>query len=54
VWVRRSPPYPVKKSRVKIPISFTYASHTELIEEKDVRGNIGITLDFDTLFSKAQ
>jgi hypothetical protein len=45
---------PVKDSGVKIPISFTYASRTELIKEKDVRGNIGITFDLDTLFSKAQ
>lgn len=45
---------PVKDSGVKIPISFTYASRTELIKEKDVRGNIGITFDLDTLFSKAK
>jgi len=43
---------PVKDSGVKIPISFTYASRTELIKEKDARGNIGITFDFDSLFSK--
>src|SRR5882762_113289 len=45
---------PVKDSGIKIPISFTYASRTELIKEKDVRGNIGITFDLDTLFSKAK
>jgi len=45
---------PVKDSGVKIPVSFTYASRTELIKEKDVRGNIGITFDLDTLFSKAK
>ena len=42
---------PVKGSGVKIPVSFTYASRTELVKEKDVRGNIGITFDLDTLFS---
>jgi len=45
---------PVKGSGVKIPISFTYATRTELVKEKDVRGNIGITFDLDTLFSKAK
>lgn len=43
---------PVKDSGMKIPISLTYASRTELIKEKDVRGNIGITFDLDALFSK--
>ena len=46
--------FPVKGSGVKIPISFTYASRTELIKEKDVRANIGITFDLDTLFAKAK
>jgi hypothetical protein len=45
---------PIKDSGVKIPVSFTYASRTELVKEKDVRGNIGITFDLDTLFSKAK
>ena len=39
-------------SGVKIPVSFTYASRTELVKESDVRGNIGITFDLDTLFSQ--
>lgn len=43
---------PIKDSGVKIPISFTYATRTELVKEKDARGNIGITFDLDTLFSK--
>jgi hypothetical protein len=38
-------------SGVKIPLSFTWASRTELVKESDVRGNIGITFDLDTLFS---
>lgn len=45
---------PVGSSGVKIPISFTYASRTELVKEKDVRGNVGITFDLDALFSKAK
>lgn len=43
---------PVKGSGVKIPISFTYANRSELIKEKVVRGNIGITFDLDVLLSK--
>ena len=43
---------PVKGSGVKIPISFTCATRTELVKEKDVRGNIGITFDLDSLFAK--
>ena len=45
---------PVHDSGVKIPIAFTYANRTELIKEKDVRGNIGITFDLDSLFSRAK
>jgi hypothetical protein len=44
--------FPVKGSGVKIPLSFTWANRTELIKEKEVRGNIGITFDFDTILSK--
>lgn len=45
---------PVKDSGVKIPISFTYSNRTELIKETDVRGNVGVTFDFDTLFAKSK
>ena len=43
---------PVKGAGVKIPISLTVANRTELIKEKEVRGTIGVTFDFDSLFSK--
>ncbi len=44
--------FPVKKgSGVKVPLSITYASRTELNREKDVRGNIGITFDLDSIFA---
>lgn len=45
---------PVKDSGVKIPIAFTYASRTELVKEKDIRGNVGITFDLDSLFAKGK
>lgn len=43
---------PVKGSGVQIPISITWSNRTELILEKDVRANIGITFDLDKLFAK--
>jgi hypothetical protein len=44
--------FPVKKgSGVNVPLSFTYASRTELNKEHDVRGSIGMTLDLDTVFA---
>jgi hypothetical protein len=45
---------PVKDSGIKIPISFTYSNRTELIKETDVRGNIGVTFDLDSLFAKSK
>lgn len=38
-------------SGIEIPLSFTYASRTELIKESDVRGNIGVTFNLDKLFA---
>jgi hypothetical protein len=38
---------------VSLPISITYANSTELINEKDVRGNFGITFDLDKLHTLA-
>jgi hypothetical protein len=40
---------PIKNTGIKIPLSFSWASRTELIKESDVRGHIGITFDMDTL-----
>ena len=34
---------------VKVPFSMTWATRKELIREKDVRGQIGLTLDIDQL-----
>lgn len=42
---------PVKGTGFRIPISFSFANRTELIKEKEVRGNIGFTFDLDALFS---
>lgn len=42
---------PIKDSGAKVPISVTAANRTELIQEKNVRGSIGITFDMDTFMS---
>jgi hypothetical protein len=43
---------PIKSLGIKFPISMTFANRTELIREKTVRGNIGFTFNWDTLFAK--
>jgi len=43
---------PIKGSGVKIPLSLTVANRTDLIKESDVRGNIGITLDLDSILGR--
>ena len=35
---------------IKIPVSATWSNRTELVKEEDVRGQIGLTLDIDSLF----
>ncbi len=42
---------PVKGSGMKIPLSVSFANRTELIKEKNLRGNIGLTFDLDVLSS---
>jgi hypothetical protein len=43
---------PIKSLGIKFPVSVTFANRTELIKEKEVRGNIGFTFNWDTLFSR--
>jgi hypothetical protein len=43
---------PIKGLGIKLPISVTFANRTELIKEKAVRGNFGLTFDLDTIFAK--
>lgn len=42
----------VRDTKIKIPISFIFANRTELIKATEVRGQIGISYDFDSLFKK--
>ncbi len=44
---------PVAGSGVRIPFSISAANRTELIKEKDVRANIGVTFDLDAIFAQA-
>jgi hypothetical protein len=43
---------PIKNSPAKIPFSVTFANRTELIKEKVVRGNIGLTYDLDGVLAR--
>jgi hypothetical protein len=43
---------PIKDTGFKLPISITFANRTELVREKEVRGNFGVTFDLDTLFAR--
>ncbi|MEP6818660.1 MAG: hypothetical protein ABJA18_03945 [bacterium] len=43
---------PIKNSGVRIPFSFSFANRTELIREREVRGNFGFTFDLDTIFAR--
>lgn len=40
---------PVKGAGVKVPLSVSFANRTELLREKNVRGQIGVTFDMDVL-----
>lgn len=43
---------PIKSLGIKFPVSFTFANRTELVKEKEIRGNFGFTFNWDTLWSK--
>ena len=42
--------FPTANNAMRIPLSFTYSNRTELINESDVRGQIGISFNLDALF----
>jgi hypothetical protein len=43
---------PIKGLGIRLPISLSFANRTELVKEKEVRGNFGFTFDLDTIFAK--
>jgi hypothetical protein len=47
--VKLTIPMPGVLAGLKIPLSVTFANRTELIDEKEIRGNVGFTLDLSKL-----
>jgi hypothetical protein len=43
---------PIRGTAFKIPLSLSFANRTELLDEKEVRGNFGFTFDLDSIFAK--
>ena len=43
---------PIKGLGIRLPISVTFANRTELVKEREVRGNFGFTFDLDTIFAR--
>jgi hypothetical protein len=43
---------PLPGTGLQLPLSFTFANRTELVKEKEVRGNFGFTLNFDSILSR--
>ena len=43
---------PIGDTGLRLPLSFTFANRTELIKEKEVRGNFGLTIDFDSIIAR--
>lgn len=43
---------PIRGTAFKIPLSFSYANRTELIKERELRGNFGFTFDLDSIFAR--
>jgi hypothetical protein len=44
--------FPTANNGIRVPVSFTYSNRTELIKESDVRGQVGISFNLDSLFDK--
>src|SRR5262245_34494176 len=42
--------FPTAKNGMRIPLSLTVSNRTELINESDVRGQIGLSFNLDSLF----
>ncbi len=42
---------PIANWGIKLPLSITFANRTDLIKERTIRGNFGLTFDLDPLFA---
>ena len=47
--VKLTVPMPGRLGGVSLPISVTFANRTEFVDEREVRGQVGFTLDFAAL-----
>jgi hypothetical protein len=45
---------PMAGSPVRVPIALTVANRSELVKEKFVRGQVGLTFDVDSLLAGAR
>lgn len=43
---------PIQKLGMHLPISFTIANRTELVKEREVRGNFGFTFNIDSILAR--
>jgi hypothetical protein len=43
--------FPAANNGVRIPLSLTVSNRTELIKESEVRGQIGVSFNLDSLFA---
>lgn len=43
---------PIRGTAFKIPLSVSFANRTDLLDEREVRGNFGFTFDLDSIFAK--
>jgi len=43
---------PMPGTGLQLPISFTFANRTELVREKEVRGNFGFTFNLDSILAR--
>ena len=43
---------PTKGAGIRIPLSVTWANRTDLIKEKVVRANVGVSYDLDSVFAR--
>ncbi len=43
---------PIRGTAFKIPLSFSVANRTDLLKEREIRGNFGFTFDLDSIFAK--
>ena len=46
--------FPTANNSMRIPLSLTVSNRTELIKESEVRGQIGVSFNLDSLFASVK